>query len=88
MATIVGDVTGQQQRHHPQNIPHLVEKIKGFPLNEKSFRNTATYQKPGGGVPSTPPCTTVGAVTLCVRPRLNNQNGKLVIINGELVILK
>ena len=27
------------------NIPYLVEKIKGFPLNVKSFRNTATYQK-------------------------------------------
>ena len=55
MATIVGDVTGLQQRHHPKNIPHLVEKIKGFPLNVKSFRNTATYQKLRGGVPSTPP---------------------------------
>ena len=39
MATIVGAVTGLQQRHHPQNIPHLVEKIKGFPLKAKSFRN-------------------------------------------------
>ena len=29
MATIVGDVTGLQQRHYPQNIPHLVEEIKG-----------------------------------------------------------
>ena len=28
MATIVGDVTGLQQLHHPQNIPHIVEKIK------------------------------------------------------------
>ena len=37
MATIVGDVTGLQQRHHPQNIPHLVKKIKGFPLEVKSF---------------------------------------------------
>ena len=45
MATIVGDVTGLQQRHHPQNIPHLVEKIEGFPLKVKSFPNTATYQK-------------------------------------------
>ena len=26
-------------------IPHLVEKIKGFPLKAKSFWNTATYQK-------------------------------------------
>ena len=28
MATILGDVTGLQQLHHPQNIPHIVEKIK------------------------------------------------------------
>ena len=37
--------------------------MKGFPLKVKSFRNTATYQKLRGGVPSTPPlppCTTVG----------------------------
>ena len=32
MAIIVGDVTGLQWRHHPQNIFHLVEKIKSFPL--------------------------------------------------------
>ena len=47
MATNVGDVTGPQQRHHPQNIPHLLEKIKGLPLKAKSFRNTETYQKSG-----------------------------------------
>ena len=42
-------------------ISHFVKKIKGFPLKVKSFRNTATYQKLRGGVPSTPPsCTTVG----------------------------
>ena len=39
MATIVGDVTGLQQRHHPWNIPHLVKKMKGFPLKVKSFQN-------------------------------------------------
>ena len=47
MATIVGDVTGLQQRHHPLNIPHLVKKIKGFPLKAKAFQNTATYQNSG-----------------------------------------
>ena len=47
IAAIVGDVTSPQQRHHPQNIPHLVETIKGFPLRAKSFRNTKTYQKSG-----------------------------------------
>ena len=54
MTTIVGDVTGLQQRHHPLNIPHLVKKIKGFPLKAKAFQNTATYQKLRGGVTSTP----------------------------------
>ena len=64
MATIVGDVTGLHQRHHPQNLPHLLKKMKGFPRKVKSFQNTATYQKLREGVPSTPPppapCTTVG----------------------------
>ena len=55
MATIVGDVTGLHQRYHPQNIPHLLKKMKGFPLKVKSFQNTATYQKLREGVPSTPP---------------------------------
>ena len=52
MATIVDAVTRLQQRHHWQNIPHLVKKIKGFPVKAKSFRNTATYQKLWGEVPS------------------------------------
>ena len=43
MATIIGGVIGLQQRHHPLNIPPLVEKIKGFPLKAKS-----TYQKRRG----------------------------------------
>ena len=58
MATIVGNVTGPQQRHHPYNMPPLVEKINGFPLKVKSFRNTATLQKlkeGGGGGPPPPP---------------------------------
>ena len=55
MATIVGDVTGLQHRHHPFNKPHLVKKVKGFPLKVKSFRNTATYKKLRGGVTSSPP---------------------------------
>ena len=55
MATIVDDVTSLQQRHLPWNIPQLVEKIKGFPLKVKSFRNTATYQKLRGGFHTPPP---------------------------------
>ena len=55
----------------PMNIAHLVEKVKGFPLKAKSFRNIATYQKPkggGGSIDPPPPCTTVG-VWLCVYAR-------------------
>ena len=66
MPTIVGDVTGLQQSHHPLNIPHLVKKIKGFPLNVKEFQNTAPYQKRQGGVPSTPPPP---PMNLRLRPR-------------------
>ena len=50
----------------------------GFKINnfQKSFRNTATYQKLWGEVPSTTPfpllkCTTVGGMNLCVRPRVD-----------------
>ena len=49
------------------------KKIKGF---QKSFRNTATYQKLWGEVPSTTPfpllkCTTMGGMNLCVGPRVD-----------------
>ena len=74
MATMFGDVTELQQRHHPSNIRHLVEKIKGFPLKAKSLRNTATYQKLKGGVLSTPPTLYHGGgMTLRVRPRVKFQ---------------
>ena len=46
MATIVGDVTDLQQRHHLLNIPHLVKKIKGFPLKVKAFQNTFKIRSP------------------------------------------
>ena len=72
MATIVGDVLGLQQRHHPKNIPHLIKKIKGFPLKVKSFRNSATCQKLQGGLPSPPPqLNHDGGMNLRVRPRVN-----------------
>ena len=77
MATIVGDVTDLQQRHPPLNIPHFFEKINGFPLKAKSFRNTATYQKTlGRGTINPQPLPTSsspyhsGGVTLRVRPRV------------------
>ena len=54
--------------------PHLVKKMKGFPLKVKSFRNTATYQKLRGGVPSTPPPPPPlydgGGMNLRVRPKV------------------
>ena len=63
-------ITDLQHRHHPQNIPHLVKKIKGFPLKVKSFWNSATFQKLWGRVPFIPlPCTTVG-VWICVYVRV------------------
>ena len=77
MATIVGDVTGLQQRHHPLNIPPLVEKIKGFPLKAKS-----TYQKLRGDEfhqpPPPPPLYHGGGMTLRVRPRVKRPNKKTV----------
>ena len=76
MVTLVGDVTGLQQRHHPKNIPHLVKKMKGFPLKAKSFQNTATYQELWGGVPSPlrlPPCITMGVRICFLRPRVKRQ---------------
>ena len=73
MATIVGDVLGLQKRQHPKNIPHLVKKIKGFPLKVKSFRNSATCQKLQGGLPWPPPPPLYhgGGMNLRVRPRVN-----------------
>ena len=71
MATIVGDVTGLQQRHHPQNIPHLVKKIKGFPLEVNRFEILQHIKNSGEGFhsPLLLPCTTVG-VWICVYVRV------------------
>ena len=71
-----GDVTDLQHHHHPSNIPPLVEKIKGFSLKAKPFRNStysATYQNPRGegSINPRPPCTTMGVCLLRVRPRVN-----------------
>ena len=81
-ATIVGDVTGLQQRHHPNVVPHLVKKIKDFPLKAKSFQNTATYQKLRGGVPSTPlPCTAVAwGMNLHISPRVKKTTYVIIIL--------
>ena len=54
------------------NIPNLVEKIKGFPLQAKSFRNTATYQKLWGGFRQSPvPLYQGGGMNLRVHPKVN-----------------
>ena len=59
----------------PMNIPHLVKKIRGFPLKVKLFQNIATYPKLRGGAPSTPPPPHPlyhgGGMNLRVRPRVN-----------------
>ena len=61
----------------PQDIPHLVEKIKGFPLKVKSSRKTATFWKTlrGGGSihPNPPPLVALwggSGLNLSVRPRV------------------
>ena len=43
MATIVVTSEACSSATTPLNIPHLVKKIKSFPLKVKSFQNTATY---------------------------------------------
>ena len=50
---------------------YLVEKIKGFPLQAKSFRNTATHQKLKGGGGSN--IIHGEGMTLLVRPRVKNR---------------
>ena len=64
MAIMFGDVTFLQQRHHRQNIPHLVGKIKGFALKVKSFRYTQLINNSREGFhqhqPPPPSCTTLG----------------------------
>ena len=75
MATIVGDVTGLQQRYHPLNIPHLVEKIKGFPLKAKSrFEILQHIKNSGEGFhqPAPPPPYHGGNMDLRVRSRVKN----------------
>ena len=55
MATIVGDVTGLQQRHHPQNIPHLVLKEdQRLSTESQIVSKSCNISKTAGRVPSTP----------------------------------
>ena len=81
MATIVGDVTGQQQRQHPLNIPHLVKTIKGFPVKVKLFQNTATIKNSGEGFHPTPTPPTLlprWVMNLRVRPRVKHVKSMLL----------
>ena len=74
MATIVVTSEASSSATTPLNIPHLVKKIKSFPLKVKSFQNTATYQKFRGGAPSNappPPLYHGGGMNLRVRPGVN-----------------
>ena len=88
MATIVGEVTGLQQCNHPWNIPHLVKKIRGFPLKVKLFQNTATYPNSWEGLhPPPPPPTPLylgGGMNLRLHPRVNycgNERRKMPFYN-------
>ena len=87
MATMFGDVTDLQQRPPIKYTSSCWEKIKGFPLKEKSFRNTAMYQKfKGGGGCSInpPPLYHGGGMTLRVCPRVNASfhcSEKVIIFN-------
>ena len=89
MATIVGDVTGLQQRHHPQNIPHLVKKIKGFQLEVKIISTYCNMSKtPGrGSIHPPPPCTTVMIIKSLRKPSESIQL-KLQNIDGWCHLLE
>ena len=54
VVTIVGDVTGPQQRHTHKIYLHLVNKIKGV---SKYCNKSKTLR--GGGEVHQPPCTRV-----------------------------
>ena len=61
--------------HRPPAEPPPVKYTSSwdFPVKIKSFRNTVTYQKLQGGVPSTPPPPMYygGGMSLRVRPTIN-----------------
>ena len=45
MTSMLGDVTGLQQRNDRyKNLPHLFDRMEGFPPNALSFGNTATHK--------------------------------------------
>ena len=60
--------------------------MKGFPLQVKSFRNTATYQKRQGRVPSTPPAL-VPARGMNLSARLRVKKSALPGVNGYFLEL-
>ena len=74
MATIVGDVTGLLQRHHPKNIPYIVEKIESFPLNANRFEIMQHTKNSGEGFLQPPPPSPTlyygGGINLRVRLRV------------------
>ena len=71
MATIFGDVTGLQQRHHPKNIPYIVEKIESFPLKANRFEILQHTKNSGEGfLQPPPPLYHGGGMNLRVRLRV------------------
>ena len=77
-------------RHRPPAAPPPIkytsscrEKIKGFPLKAKSFRNTTIYQKLKGGFIN-PPLYHGGGMTVRVCTRVNasfHRSEKVIIFN-------
>ena len=66
-----GDVTGLQQPHQPQNVPYLVEEIKGFPLKVKSiFKYYNMRKTQGKGSSNPPPLYDGGSMTLVASLRV------------------
>ena len=76
MATIVGEVIGLKQRHHPSNIPHLVTKIKGFPLKPIIVSKYCNiYNTPGrDSIHPHLPLYHGAGMNLRLRPRINYGN--------------
>jgi len=66
MTSMLGDVTGFQQRHHRyKNLSHLFDRIEGFPLNALYRLEILQHIKAIGRAPPPSPHTSV-RVTICV----------------------
>ena len=72
MATIVGDVTGLQQRHHPLKINLiLLSRSKAFHCRKNRFEILQIIKNSGEGSIRPSPLYHVWGMNLRVRPRVN-----------------